>query len=40
MWRDVLGDAGGFGIVVNNALNGTGGEAAEIAGGIDGVKVV
>lgn len=40
MWRDVLGDAGGFGIVVNNALNRTSGETAEIAGGVDGVKVV
>lgn len=37
---DVFGDAGGFGVVINDALDGAGGEAAEISGSVDGVEIV
>ena len=35
----MLGDAGGFGVVVDDALDGTGGESSEITGGVDGVEI-
>ena len=37
---DVFGDAGGASVFVDNALDGTSGEAAEVAGSVDGVEVV
>lgn len=39
MWRDVLGDAGEFGVVVDDALDTARGETAEVAGRIDGVEM-
>lgn len=40
MGSDVFGDAGSFGVMVDDALDGARGEAAEIAGGVDGVEIV
>ena len=37
---DVFGDAGGFGVVVDDTLDGAGGEPSEVPAGIDGVEVV
>lgn len=37
---DVFGDAGGSCVVVDDALDGAGGEATEVAAGVDGVEVV
>ena len=36
---DVFGDAGEFGVFLDDALDGARGEAAEIAGGVDGLLV-
>ena len=36
---DVLGDAGGFSVVVDDTLNGAGGESSEIARSVDFVEV-
>lgn len=35
---DVLGDASGFGIFFDDAFDGAGGEAAVVAGGVEGVE--
>ena len=40
VWGDVFGDAGCFGVVVDDALDAAGGEAAEVARGVDGVEIM
>lgn len=39
MWGNVLGDAGHFGVFLDDAFDGTGGEAAIIAGGVDFIEI-
>jgi len=39
VWSDVFGDAGEFGVVVDDALDAAGSETAEVTGRIDGVEM-
>ena len=37
---DMFGNAGGFGVVVDDALDGAGSEPSEISAGVNGVEIV
>ncbi len=36
----MLGDAGGFGVFLNDAFNRAGGKATEVTGGVDGLEIL